>query len=520
MRLCQMLFAACLTGLSLVTFLRADEYANLASLVAEPLFATPKQAEAGWQDDAVMLRLEFARRAIHELDASPLAQLGAKETHARVLAKLEACRGTLENIRALDNTAPDYAGIVDKTLQASPALWRDFQQQTAQAGDQEVVNLLIAKGLVELANLGAKQWQLAEARDDYRRHYAEMNAAALDLIPVAKARPCLHGIGLVYASSGARPHQTLHITRLIAGGPAEKAGLRVGDALVSIAGEPVFVDGELNRKARDQLQPGTKGSRLELRIARDSRPSDVTVERSLILNDVPNLLKLAMRGSCDGALASDMLVMTNQSGIELTNCTLLVRLVADDARQSQHVHFVKHWPAEATLFGMYHQPTEKCIAGNGSFPFVKEVHVEVYTDQFQGQVKYNYWNSEERRADLRNYCENHIQFTGAYLSETDGLFRPGDGLYQSPAGVRIWLSPAAGQETAQLKPREIIVQLYKGRDQASVVWEGREWRGGGVAPFQTFVDKKFNALKNPNDYEVRLRFHGTDYEHLIRFDDR
>ncbi|MEU4447537.1 S41 family peptidase [Actinosynnema sp. NPDC050801] len=55
-----------------------------------------------------------------------------------------------------------------------------------------------------------------------------------------------------------------HVNRIIAGGPAEAAGLKLGDEVVAINGVPVFVNGILNTAVLSWLTDGQVGSTVQL----------------------------------------------------------------------------------------------------------------------------------------------------------------------------------------------------------------------------------------------------------------
>jgi S1-C subfamily serine protease len=76
------------------------------------------------------------------------------------------------------------------------------------------------------------------------------------------------------ASAGLGDQETgLLVVTVEAGGPAEKAGLLLGDVIVSFGGEAVRDPGEL----RDLLGPDRVGQQATLRIIRGGEPRDLTV---------------------------------------------------------------------------------------------------------------------------------------------------------------------------------------------------------------------------------------------------
>jgi S1-C subfamily serine protease len=65
----------------------------------------------------------------------------------------------------------------------------------------------------------------------------------------------------------------LLVVTVEAGGPAEQAGLLLGDVILAFAGEPVRDPGEL----RDLLGPDQVGQQVTLRIVRGGEPRDLTL---------------------------------------------------------------------------------------------------------------------------------------------------------------------------------------------------------------------------------------------------
>ena len=64
------------------------------------------------------------------------------------------------------------------------------------------------------------------------------------------------------------------VNRLTKDGPAEKAGLKVGDVIVRVDGRPVETVGDLSELIQDKK----KGEKVKLEIIRDKKPMAVEVE--------------------------------------------------------------------------------------------------------------------------------------------------------------------------------------------------------------------------------------------------
>ncbi|MFO0978273.1 MAG: hypothetical protein U0996_17845 [Planctomycetaceae bacterium] len=101
--------------------LNADDYQILAESVATPLYHNFAASEGAFADSQAMLRTEIALQRIKFLSDT---DNGIADVRSSVVAALEACHSTYEDIRSLDSHSPDYAGIATKAIQASPAMYR------------------------------------------------------------------------------------------------------------------------------------------------------------------------------------------------------------------------------------------------------------------------------------------------------------------------------------------------------------------------------------------------------------
>jgi hypothetical protein len=494
---------------------KGDEYSRLAPLLAKPLYTSVEEARAGQSDEAVIQRWE---RAWQELNS---ARSPAKETNAvcvRAYERLEASHVTLAAIQEIRGDTPDVIGLLGTAMRASPAMLRGVQQQPALDGDRQAIQILLAKGMTEAVTAGANQWRLAQEWRDYRDHHANIHKISLELAPLAKRRPCLYGMGMSYTVTDDGARSSIVIDGLAPGGPAATAGIRQGDSIVGVDENPVVLAGKLNGLAIALLEPNARDSKVRLRIVRGTKTLEIVVTRQHRLDDTPGLLSLRLRGSCDGAFDGDVLALTNTSGMDLSDCAILTTLQSATGNDShpQHLHFMAHWPRDKTLFAIYHNARSPRIASNDSPRMVAKVSAEVYSNEFQGAVRYSYWNSQDRHDDMKRYCATNMRLSGKFLAATDGLLAKGDGLYQQDAAVRLWLLPVDGRPVPRLAPRQISVQLQKGRRHISADWEETELSGGGVG-FKTFSSPAFNGFGEPDSIEVRLRFYGTDYVHVVSF---
>ncbi|MSP91711.1 MAG: hypothetical protein EXR79_07890 [Myxococcales bacterium] len=131
---------------------------------------------------------------------------------------------------------------------------------------------------VERRQLGLKAWRLAA---DFFLHALDAHSTILpgrlfDAIDKEAGGTELVGVGLdVVRESGAWV-----VRRLAADGPAEKAGVRAGDVLLAVGGEPA--DAWTDRQLGDALS-GADGSAVVLKVqSARSRPRNVTAVRQAV----------------------------------------------------------------------------------------------------------------------------------------------------------------------------------------------------------------------------------------------
>jgi carboxyl-terminal processing protease len=167
-----------------------------------------------------------------QITALPVARLAARDT-TTTAAALGAALG----------------GFYEAAWAVSPALRR--------AGSERV----IASGFEELFN----------HLDPYSRY-----VSAAEARQARERRVGQSGLGL---RVGVR-RETLAVVAVTPGGPAEEAGIRVGDRLVAVDGRPL---GPRDPGLAAALLEGPEGSEVTLRLARGRRERDVTLVREVVV---------------------------------------------------------------------------------------------------------------------------------------------------------------------------------------------------------------------------------------------
>ena len=110
-------------------------YATMAQVLASPVALTFEAARRPVHSDTeVIRRMEVARLALQRLSSLPpeLAPI-----HADLLERLDACHSSMERLRELDNTLPDFEGLARITLRNSPWLVKAAENLTKNEDDEQ-----------------------------------------------------------------------------------------------------------------------------------------------------------------------------------------------------------------------------------------------------------------------------------------------------------------------------------------------------------------------------------------------
>ncbi|HUU84456.1 MAG TPA: trypsin-like peptidase domain-containing protein [Phycisphaerae bacterium] len=208
-----------------------------------------------------------------DADALRISQAVAALGHAPgddVGAGPDALRGSLEGLHRSLQSALDpmhnryYGDLLEATVPLEPG----------HSGGA----LIDRRGAV----VGISTAAVTNRRTGRRTGYAiPMSAYVRSVIDrLARGRPVVHGyLGvLVCACSG--DHEGVQIERLIPGGPADRAGLAVGDTIVRLASTPVRDAAHFSELVRS----GTIGQPMPIQIQRDDR----TVELTCVVQQHPS----------------------------------------------------------------------------------------------------------------------------------------------------------------------------------------------------------------------------------------
>ena len=479
---------------------RGDDYAAIASAIASPFSNSREKLKEAYADPKVMLRLERARQILQsttKVDGDLVAP------RQNILEHLEACRRSFQEIRRLDPELPDLETIALKTLVAAPEIIRK-QSEAAASGSPapDPLDNLGETLLMEGINSFVDVWNASKERERYRESYRSARAHSLDLASMARKRskgaPAeSYGIGLAVRFTD----DSIVVDEALPGGPAAKAGLREGDELISVDGKQIkkTIDKRtiFDESAFAALR-GSRGSAAKVTYSRNGKPQTVQMAREYAVHSP--LLEIDFDGSWNATFAQDILAMRNVSGVDLTNCTLLVTLdgvhgATKNRRQQQHLHFVDQWPAEEWRYAWYRSSTAGGVAADESVDRVQRVTIELLSDQYRNKVVHEYAGSADFESDIDRYVElikKNQKFELRVINES----------FASDAGIELQHS---GGFRFIPEPR-ITVSLTQGKSIRKMTWQGKtsEWRAGYWSG-HSLTDKSFNGLK-PSRVDVELEF--------------
>jgi carboxyl-terminal processing protease len=177
------------------------------------------------------------------------------------------------------------AGTLKAQVNPKEKLW-----QTLKAIQENYVDSLSEERLVEAA-IGGMMKEL----DPHSRYYSQQESQEEQ--EAMKGR--FAGIGIQFLME----HDSVYITQVIAGGPAEKAGLLAGDRILLVNGESVTGSQQTNYMVMKKIR-GQKGTPVSLEVFRKNAPApfkkelvrdfvaDHSVRAAYMLNDKTGYISL------------------------------------------------------------------------------------------------------------------------------------------------------------------------------------------------------------------------------------
>lgn len=220
------------------------------------------------------------------------------------------------------------------------------------------------------------------------------------------------------------------------------------------------------------------------------------------------ILDISINPSFANTYCDDCIVLRNNSGKDLTACTLVVKLSGlyaktNAAEGDSHFHFIDKWPAGATRYLWYPSRGFSGIATNQSVDVMQKIEVLVSSDQLTSTSSLDLASGLYDKL-LKEWADKHLapsSFSGRWYTDKDNWF--------DPAGFEVKYNG----DMRSFKFKMVIVEASAGlrsvrihtRDDDTVWSQGeKKW----------ICHKDFNSI-NPSKVKVIIWFPGSSYEHVV-----
>lgn len=454
-------------------------------LVAGAVIAT---AVSGLVGTAQAAPAEYVRTA--ETLAVPLYPAGGRRSNPSLsslidaeaprIAYLGSSRVRLSSLRGCRSSASEHVADSAACLLALAAIdevepsGKDVLKRTfaAMEGGQEAQDRLEGT----LAGVILAEVTKAVLRADYRESLVGRRQAAWGLWEAAKAHagPELAGrtgIGVYLERSG----RGVEVTGLMAGKPAERAGLRAGDVIVAVDRRPVGRSATVGSVSARLT--GRAGTTVLVEVERGGRRLAVPVSRGVKLPT----LRVDYDSSWRGAFSEGRLRMANDSGQDLTDVTVFVRMRLADGSWIGHTHFVREWSRGELLDAVYKR--ESMYNPHEDLDGLASIVITVTSDQGWTQHEYQYAGAESER-DVVRWMKG-VEFVVGNL-ERDTYWVSS---FDRPAGIALAFSGRAS-----IPFEGVTVTVRDGGVTRTVRWdESRVWSSGSGSALE-FRHESFEGL--------------------------
>ena len=213
--------------------------------------------------------------------------------------------------------------------------------------------------------------------------------------------------------------------------------------------------------------------------------------------DDKSAIGISMQGSLSATYSSDDVYLVNNSGKDLTRCTISVSLDGDSsagvANSDWHMHYVKSWPAGATLVAHYPSKTAVGIATDESVDRIHKVSLALFTEQGTADETYDY-SKEDYEKQLQDNYKNRLNpsFTGKYYPSEQNMVE--DSSFEVTMNGGISRFPVS----------RVTVTLHEGANTIARYWdiEKGTWDAGELKHFEA---KDFDGW-HPDKVDVTLEF--------------
>lgn len=228
-----------------------------------------------------------------------------------------------------------------------------------------------------------------------------------------------------------------------------------------------------------------------------------------------DLVKVDFDGSWNNTFIRDTLCLRNDSGKDLTNCTIFVKLKGRHAQsgeveQDSHVHFISHWAKGKWLYAPYPSRGASGIASNESVDCVETITVWLLSDQFCKQLDYTY-SGDEYDQDLEVYIKDYLDpsaFKGSWFN------------YENFTFFNRGLQLIYDGKLSRFPVSHINVEVTDGVFKQALRWSiNDEKMQSGSFGKQWLSDARFNRY-NPDKVTITLEFPYSEITKTIEWNFR
>ena len=154
---------------------QASEFSFLAKSLASPTYFSQDEADKGRTDSKIMLQMEESRQLLAHSAMNNSSLESARQT---ILSELDNVHYSMEKIHELDKRVPDYGGLVENALIASPGLYDSYNNRPLSGSESDAVDKLEAKIIVEGVKWVWNGIQAAYERDNYHSYFEKARRTA------------------------------------------------------------------------------------------------------------------------------------------------------------------------------------------------------------------------------------------------------------------------------------------------------------------------------------------------------
>lgn len=202
---------------------------------------------------------------------------------------------------------------------------------------------------------------------------------------------------------------------------------------------------------------------------------------------------------------ADLFTISNNTGQELTDCTIQVDLVGADGQSRKNIHFVRKWPVDTKLYAQYSVgiPFENRVVIKQSVIKIQKATVSIWSPKHSTTINYTY-QGKEKKYDIANFCRK-LSFTkviqpfekGYFFDTQPGLVATLDDLTYVPDWIR---------------KCKIDVEFCDSENSKTWTWELDNWNKGEKKVFSVpSRDLDFT----PTRINMFISFPDCDYIHMF-----